>query len=56
MYSFADDDNTLKNNFFYERCRFIKDVPRGSKLLMEATLQGDTAAVRLLDILNAKVR
>ncbi len=56
LYSFADDDNALKNNFFYERCRFIRDVPRGSKLLMEATLQGDTSAVRFLDQLNAKVR
>jgi len=56
LYSFADDEDALKNNFFYERCRFIRDVPRGSKLLMEATLQGDTSAVRFLDQLNDKVR
>lgn len=54
LYSFADDDNALRTNFFYERCRFIKDMPKGSQLLMEATLQGDTAAVRFLDELNAK--
>ncbi len=54
LYSFADDDIALRTNYFYERCRFIKDVPTGSKLLMEATLQGDTAAVRFLDELNAK--
>ncbi len=54
LYSFADNDNALRNNFFYERCKFIKDVPKGSQLLMEATLQGDTAAVRFLDQLNAK--
>jgi serine/threonine-protein kinase len=54
LYSFADDDNALKSNFFYERCKFIKDVAKGSKLLMEATLQGDTDAVRFLEDLNAK--
>ncbi len=56
LYSFADDNNALKSYSFYERCRFIKDVPKGSKMLMEATLQGDTAAVRLLDELNAKAQ
>ena len=53
LYAFADDDPTLLQNN-YDRCNFIKNVPQGSKLLMEAMLTGDTSARRMLDDLNAQ--
>ncbi|WP_018613323.1 serine/threonine-protein kinase [Segetibacter koreensis] len=52
LYSFADDKRSLQQNKFYERCTFGKNLEKGSKLLMEATLAGDTAASRLLDKVN----
>ena len=55
LYSFADDDPALLQNN-YDRCNFVKDVARGSKLLMEAILTGDTAAQTYLDALNAKTQ
>ena len=55
LYSFADDDPILLQNN-YDRCNFIKDVPKGSKLLMEAILTGDSTARRFLDDLNAKTQ
>lgn len=55
LYSFADDDPALLQNN-YDRCNFVKDVARGSKLLMEAILTGDTAAQSYLDALNAKTQ
>ncbi len=55
LYAFADDDPVLLQNN-YDRCNFIKDVNKGSKLLMEVMVIGDTTARRLLDDLNAKAQ
>lgn len=54
LYSFADDREILRQNNYYERCSFGKNLSRGAQLLMEATLAGDTTASRLLDELNMK--
>ena len=54
LYSFADDVDALKSNNYYERCSFGKNKSQGSQLLMEAMLQGDTTAGRMLNELNAK--
>lgn len=53
LYSFADDDPELLDNN-YDRCNFVKNVAKGSKLLMEAILTGDSTARRFLDELNQK--
>ena len=53
LYAFAGDSITLKQKG-YQGCSFTYDIPKGSKLLMEAALQGDTAAGVLLDELNLK--
>lgn len=54
LYSFADDQEELQQANYYKRCSFAKNISKGSKLLMEATLQGDTTASRYLDLLNDK--
>jgi len=54
LYAFANDTKTLQQSDFYERCRISKNTAEGARLLMEATLLGDTIANRLLDQLNAK--
>lgn len=51
LYSFADNPELLKQNG-YDACVFKKDISRGSKLLMEAMLAGDSTASLLLDELN----
>ena len=53
LYSFAGDSLALKQKG-YQGCSFPYDIPKGSKLLMEATLSGDTVAGRLLSELNLK--
>ncbi|MEO7768160.1 MAG: hypothetical protein ABIS01_12065, partial [Ferruginibacter sp.] len=53
LYAFGSDSMALKQRG-YQRCNLTYDIPRGSKLLMEATLQGDTTAGNLLDELNLK--
>lgn len=53
LYAYAGDSTALKQKG-YMGCSFNYDIPRGSKLLMEATLQGDTAAGVMLDDLNRK--
>ncbi|MEO6732097.1 MAG: hypothetical protein ABIN01_12835, partial [Ferruginibacter sp.] len=53
LYSLPDDDITLKQQG-YQGCSFTLDIPRGAKLLMEASLEGDTSASRLIDELNLK--
>lgn len=53
LYSFADDENTLRQNN-YDRCNFVKNIQQGSKLLIEAMVEGDSTASRLLDELRAK--
>jgi len=55
LYSYAGDSIALKQKG-YGGCSFNFDIPRGSKLLMEAMLQGDTIAGSLLDELNAKYK
>ena len=52
LYSFAGDDDMLRQNG-YERCNIVRDITRGSKLLMEAMIGGDSTASLLLDELNA---
>ena len=54
LYSFANDENVLQSNNYYNRCEFTENVTAGAKLLMEATLEGDLTASRLLQDLNAK--
>jgi len=54
LYAFANDDNTLKQLNYYQRCVFPSNVSKGAHLLMEATLQGDVTAAQWLDKLNAK--
>lgn len=54
LYCFADDKASLQQNNYYERCVYIPNLLKGTKLLMEAMLKGDTAAGRLLDELNSK--
>jgi serine/threonine-protein kinase len=54
LYSFADDKAALQQANYFERCTFAKNLAKGSVLLMEATLRGDTTASRFLDMLNVK--
>jgi serine/threonine-protein kinase len=56
LYSFADNKDLLRQNNYFERCSFGKNLKKGSQLLMEATLAGDTTASRLLDELNRKIK
>lgn len=51
LYAFADQPEMLQQNG-YEQCNLQKDITKGSKLLMEAMLQGDTTAGLLIDELN----
>jgi serine/threonine protein kinase len=51
LYAFADQADMLQQNG-YEQCNLQKDITKGSKLLMEAMLQGDTTASLLIDELN----
>lgn len=52
LFSYADDAALLKQVGYYERCVLPKDAARGSKLLTEAMIQGDTVALRLVNDLN----
>lgn len=54
LYSFADDKDEINKAGYAERCLFSKNTAKGSVLLMEATLQGDTIAGKYLDTLNAR--
>jgi serine/threonine-protein kinase len=54
LYIYADNDEVLQRNNYYERCEFTKNLSRGSQLLISAMLQGDTTAARILDQLNMK--
>ncbi len=53
IYSFAADSLALKQKG-YQGCDFNADIKRGARLLMEATLEGDSTASLLLDELNIK--
>lgn len=54
LYVFAEDKIMLRQNNYYERCKFGLNLKKGTKLLMEAALAGDIIASDLLDDLNAK--
>ena len=51
LYLFADNEEVLQINE-YDKCQYERNVFKGSKLLAEAMLAGDTTAKRLLDELN----
>lgn len=53
LYAFAGDSLALDQKG-YQNCGFNYNIPRGSKLLMEASLMGDSTAGVLLDELNLK--
>jgi serine/threonine protein kinase len=53
LYAFAGDSLALRQKG-YQGCAFVYDIPRGSKLLMEASLQGDSVASTLLSQLNTR--
>jgi serine/threonine-protein kinase len=53
LHAFAADTVALRQKG-YLGCNFKVDISRGSKLLMEASLQGDSTASLLLDELNIK--
>jgi serine/threonine protein kinase len=48
LYLFADSPATLRT-FNYERCTYEKNVVKGTQLLMEAALAGDTTASEILE-------
>jgi len=54
LYSFADDDALMKAHNYYTRCVFSKNVYKGSHLLTEAMIEGDSTAAYWLDQLNLK--
>lgn len=51
LYLFADNKDILGIND-YEQCTYERNVFKGSRLLMEAVLKGDTTAKKILDQLN----
>jgi serine/threonine-protein kinase len=53
LYLFAENRDILAMNN-YNRCTYKKNTLRGSKLLMEAMISGDSTAKRILDEINLK--
>ena len=53
LYLFAENPDILQINN-YNHCEFEKDYLKGSTLLTEAALEGDTTAKRLMDEINRK--
>ncbi|WP_207496144.1 serine/threonine-protein kinase [Aridibaculum aurantiacum] len=53
LYVFAEDRYILEENNYYARCTFSKNLPKGSKLLVEAMVAGDSLAARYVRDLNA---
>ncbi|HVG14730.1 MAG TPA: protein kinase [Chitinophagaceae bacterium] len=51
LYLFAENRAVLQINN-YHHCTYDKDILKGSKLLMEAVLQGDSTAKKMLEELN----
>jgi len=51
LYVFADNGQVLQTQN-YHHCTYDKNVFKGSKLLMEAVLEGDTTASRLMEEFN----
>lgn len=56
LYSFADDNEILRKYNYYERCVFDKNAAEGSKLLIQAMVEGDNLAPELVETLNQKQR
>ncbi|TDH26565.1 serine/threonine protein kinase [Segetibacter sp. 3557_3] len=54
LFTYANDPETLRQSNYYDRCNLARNPVRGSRLLMEAMIQGDTIAARLVDDLNRK--
>ena len=52
LYSFADDRYVLEENNYYERCTIPKNAARGSQLLIEAMVAGDSIAAQYVRDLN----
>ena len=52
LYSFADDRYVLEENNYYERCTISKNAARGSQLLIEAMVAGDSIAAQYVRDLN----
>jgi len=53
LYIFADNKEVLQLND-YELCEYDRNVFKGTKLLMEAVLNGDSTAQKILDELNLR--
>ncbi|HVE60882.1 MAG TPA: protein kinase [Chitinophagaceae bacterium] len=53
LYLFAENKEILKINN-YDHCEYERNFLKGSKLLMEAVLSGDSTAKKLLDEVNLK--
>jgi serine/threonine-protein kinase len=53
LYLFADNRDILEINN-YDNCSYKRDVFKGTKLLTESMLAGDTSAKRLMDELNIR--
>jgi serine/threonine protein kinase len=53
LYLFARNDEILKINN-YDRCEYEKSFSKGTRLLTDAVIAGDTTAKRLLDEINAR--
>jgi serine/threonine-protein kinase len=54
LYAFADDAEAIKQRG-YSNCAYQRNINNGAKLLMEASLQGDEEAGKLLIELNAQI-
>ncbi len=54
IYSFADNDDLMKQHGYFLRCGFTKNAYKGAQLLMESTLEGDFTAAYWLNQLNNK--
>lgn len=52
LYVFADDRYILEENNYYQRCSFSKNVQKGSALLIEAMVAGDSLAAQYVRDLN----
>jgi eukaryotic-like serine/threonine-protein kinase len=53
LYIFAENKEVLQVSN-YDRCNYDKNVYKGTQLLLQAALRGDSTAKRLMDEINAK--
>jgi TPR repeat protein len=54
LYAFANDEATLKQLSYYNRCVFPLNITKGADLLMQSTVQGDVTAEQWLSKLDEK--